>query len=67
MLVGVNSAWLVVHRGAMGQSVSAGGSVVVIKRPRCIVGGSFYLSWLCVLVGLEFLDLPFLGGLRLTL
>ena len=62
VLAGVLSAWLVVHRGVVGQSISASGSVVMIKRPRCIVGGSIYLSWLCVLVRLEFLDLPFLGG-----
>ena len=62
MLAGVLSAWLVVHRGAVGQSVSVSGSVVMIKRPRCIVGGSIYLSWLCVLVRLGFLNLLFLGG-----
>ena len=62
MLAGVLSTCLVVHRGAVGQSVTASDSVVMTKRPRCIVGGSIHLSWLCVLVRLEFLDLPFLGG-----
>ena len=57
LLAGELSTLLVVRRGVVDRGVSAGCSVVVIKRPGCLMSGSVCLSWLCVLVGFEFFDL----------
>ena len=55
-LAGELSTLLVVRRGVVDRGVSAGCSVVVIKRPPgCLM--SVCLSWLRVLVGFEFFDL----------